>query len=94
MCLYMHGHHMLKSLAQQPSPTGSFQRRTATDATCADEQRTQAGLLSVHAFGHWLGLLHTAHAASDHSACNANSPGDYVADTPAQALMNTLPCVV
>lgn len=57
--------------------------------------RNAQGKSLVHGVGHWLGLLHTSHGSvGDDGACDASLPGDYVSDTPAQSVMNTLDCEV
>ena len=48
----------------------------------------------VHAVGHWLGLMHTYHGAVGVDHCDASNIGDYVQDTPQQAIANTLNCQV
>jgi hypothetical protein len=59
---------------------------------CADHDSRQ-GTHFLHVLGHWLGLVHTSHTAGGISmVCNDTQPGDYVSDTPYQALMNTLEC--
>ena len=40
------------------------------------------GATAAHEMGHWLGLLHTF----EDETCDAASWGDYVADTPQQAV--------
>ena len=53
------------------------------------------GKSMLHALGHWLGLLHTSHyTGSEEKACSSSQSGDYIVDTPAQSVMNTLACEV